>query len=409
MRIDKPASQYDLVVVGGGLVGASFTAGLSRICGGSLSILVVEAVAADLTPDLQPSFDARCTAISFGSSQIFDRIGIWKDVQATAAAIEEIQVSDRGHLGSANIRSSEFNYPALGYVVENRKLGQVLNSSLSESKDVDLLSPARITRLKPTPKGMQLQLEFDDTESEVDCSLVVLSDGGRSPICSQLGITQKKKSYEQCGIIANIAFEKAHKNIAFERFTESGPLAVLPLPELDGENRASLVWTVHQNEANEFAELSDVELLDRLQDRFGNRLGKITHIGERTVYPLSLSVAAEQARPGIVLLGNVAHNLHPVAGQGLNLALRDAEALIAQIHQSLISEGKDSIGTMSCLQKYIEGQSKDQDQIILFTDQVTKLFSNSNSAMSLLRKFGLLTIDLIPSLRRAFSEQAMGL
>ena len=166
---------------------------------------------------------------------------------------------------------------------------------------------------------MQLDLNHGDTETRVDTSLIVLADGGKSPVCEQLGIAQSVERYDQHALIANIVFEKQHQHVAFERFTDTGPLAVLPLESVDGKNRGSLVWTLSVEQAAQYRELNEEELLSLLQERFGYKLGKILEIGETFVYPLSLCIAKEQVRPSLALLGNVAHTLHPVAGQGLNL------------------------------------------------------------------------------------------
>jgi 2-octaprenyl-6-methoxyphenol hydroxylase len=254
---------------------------------------------------------------------------------------------------------------------------------------------------------MRLQVVSGEKESSIDTSLLVLADGGRSPICQQLGIKQSIQSYDQYALISNIVFEKPHNNIAFERFTDTGPLAVLPLRPIDGKNRGSLVWTLTESQAIEYKEINEEKLLQELQERFGYRLGAIQAIGERFVYPLRLSLAKEQVRPGIVLLGNVAHTIHPVAGQGLNLALRDVMALVDVL--SGAHEQGLSPGAMSVLLDYVEQQRSDQALTTHATDVITRLFSNNNEAKIWFRKFGLLAIDMLPKVRRSFAEHAMGL
>lgn len=213
--------------------------------------------------------------------------------------------------------------------------------------------------------------------------------------------------YEQTALIANIAFSDPHGHVAYERFTDSGPLAVLPLASFEGENRGALVWTVPSAEASQVLALPDAAFLHALQERFGQRLGQFTRVGTRALYPLSLSVAKEQVRPGLVLLGNVAHSLHPVAGQGLNLALRDAEALSLSLSQAR----RDGLplGAMSVLQCYQERQGRDQALTIYFSHNMTRLFSSQHPALVWARKCGLFSIDLVPPLKRGFARQAMGL
>lgn len=390
------------------MVGASFCCALEEALGeNSLSILLIEAIPPNASSAKQSSFDARSTALSFGTRKFFESIDLWQELGDAVSAIREIQVSDRGRLGSVEINADEQNVEALGYVVENKLLGKVLNVKLNESDKINLLCPALVSSVKATEKGMQLSLKHGDVVSIVDASLVVLADGGKSPVCEQLGIAQSVERYDQHALIANIVLEKPHQHIAFERFTDTGPLAVLPLQSIDGKNRGSLVWTLSVEQAAQYSELNEEELLPLLQERFGYKLGKILEIGETFVYPLSLSIAKEQVRPGLALLGNVAHTLHPVAGQGLNLALRDARALV----DVLISAREHglALGEMNVLLEYVAGQQADQAITTQFTHNITKLFSSNNEAKIWLRKFGLVAIELLPSVRRSLAERAMGL
>jgi 2-octaprenyl-6-methoxyphenol hydroxylase len=254
---------------------------------------------------------------------------------------------------------------------------------------------------------MSLEIAGAAGNVTVEASLVVLADGGKSPICSQLGIERKVEQYKQHALIANIAFERPHCNIAYERFTDTGPIAVLPLQSMDNQNRGSLVWTLTEQQVGTVMAMDEAELLTTLQERFGARLGELLNIGEKFCYPLSLSVAKEQIRPGLVLLGNVAHTLHPVAGQGLNLALRDTEVLVDCLRQAHVAN--HCLGKMDVLQSYVDRQQFDQDKVIAFSDSISRLFSSNNNAKVWARKIGLLSIELVPTLKRGFAEQAMGL
>lgn len=408
MQISNPDKFYDLVVVGAGMVGASFCCALENLLRESpISVLVIEAIAPNNGLAKQSSFDARSTALSFGSRKIFEEFAVWQELGAAVSAIDEIQVSDRGRLGAVSLSAQEQKVDALGYVVENKRLGEVLNARLLGSDKINLLSPAAVSSIKATEGGMQLRLQHGDSDAIVDTSLVVLADGGKSPVCGQLGISQSIERYDQHALIANIVFEKPHNNIAYERFTDTGPLAILPLQAIDGTNRGSLVWTLSVEQAAEFREMNEEQLLSLLQERFGFKLGKITNIGERFVYPLSLSLAKEQVRPGLALLGNVAHTLHPVAGQGLNLALRDARVLVDVLGKAMQQEA--ALGDMSMLSEYVARQEADQALTTQFTHNITKLFSSNNDAKVWLRKFGLLAIELSPRVRHSLAERAMGL
>jgi len=408
MQISNPDKFYDLVVVGAGMVGASFCCALENLLRESpISVLVIEAIAPNNGLAKQSSFDARSTALSFGSRKIFEEFAVWQELGAAVSAIDEIQVSDRGRLGAVSLSAQEQKVDALGYVVENKRLGEVLNARLLGSDKINLLSPAAVSSIKATEGGMQLRLQHGDSDAIVDTSLVVLADGGKSPVCEQLGISQSIERYDQHALIANIVFEKPHNNIAYERFTDTGPLAILPLQAIDGTNRGSLVWTLSVEQAAEFREMYEEQLLSLLQERFGFKLGKITNIGERFVYPLSLSLAKEQVRPGLALLGNVAHTLHPVAGQGLNLALRDARVLVDVLGKAM-QQGA-ALGDMSMLSEYVARQEADQALTTQFTHNITKLFSSNNDAKVWLRKFGLLAVELSPRVRHSLAERAMGL
>ncbi len=406
MRVETAQAHYDVVIVGGGLVGASFACMLaSQLAGMPVKILVTEAIE---SLQASTSFDARTTALSYGSQQLYARLGLWEALAAYSTPIKKIHVSDRGHFGAARIDQAEMGVDALGYVAENQHLGVVLTQALKESKAIDYLCPAKITHMLPISEGMQLQLQSAEDEAQfISAGLVVLADGGKSSLSATAGIRQQVTDYEQSAIIANVAFSDEHHNIAYERFTDTGPLAVLPLQELQGENRGALIWTVSQVDASAMMALDDAQFLNALQARFGHRLGMFTKLGARACYPLRLSVANEQVRPGLVLLGNVAHSLHPVAGQGLNLALRDADVLAHTLSQAFAAG--EGLGSMCVLQQYMAQQSSDQLLTTRFSHYTTRLFSNKHPALVWARKFGLFSIDLVPVFKRSFARQAMGL
>ncbi len=410
MNAVTPEAHYDLAIIGGGLVGASLAVLLSARAGDrDLRILLVEASdmhgqapggtsAADL--------DVRTTALSAGSRDIYEQAGLWPSVAAQAAPIRRVHVSDRGRLGAVRLDAGELGVEALGHVVANRDLGRALHTALSDCPAVELLSPARVQSLQPCPQGMRLIMAGDPART-LQASLVVMADGGRSGLCEQLGIGFRESHYQQQALVTNVAFSRPHAGVAYERFTEQGPLAVLPLPSRDGEHRGALIWTLPQAEAPDIAETGDAQFLQALQQRFGNRLGFFRRAGTRSLFPLALRQAREQIRPGLVLLGNVAHTLHPVAGQGLNLALRDVQSLAETVVRA-VDAGR-SPGEMRVLEHYLESRRSDQALTITFSDYMTWLFASRRLRQVWARKFALMSIDLLPPVKTRFARQTMGL
>jgi 2-octaprenyl-6-methoxyphenol hydroxylase len=405
MNISQPQSHYDIIIIGGGMVGCSFASLLEQELGMSRSILVVDATTFD--SGQQPGFDDRSTALSWSSRLIFESAGLWREMAASLTAIKKVEISDQGRFGVATLDCAEMQTEALGYVAENRSMGRVLSDAVTSSSSISRLAPATVESIKPVARGMALTIAADGNSYELLADLVVLAEGGRSPICGQLGIQQTREDYGQQALISNVGFERHHDNIAYERFTESGPLAVLPLSPFAGSQRAALVWTVKQSELGRFQTMTDSQLLRHLQQAFGQRLGRFEAIGKRSFFPLILSLATEQARPGLVLLGNVAHTLHPVAGQGFNLALRDARELAMTLARGA-AQG-NWLGDLKLLQAYLTRREFDQRKSVGFTDNLTRLFSSKSESRVLLRKSGLLSIDLLPPLRKQFTRQAMGL
>lgn len=384
-----------LAIIGGGLVGASLALALQAGAKArGWQIALVEPFAPG--DSYQPSYDARSTALSYGSRQLYERLGVWPAISQRAEAITQIHVSDRGRFGAARLSAEDEGVPALGYVVENAWLGHCLWQAL----DADVVSwrcPAEVSRLEALDDGYRLTL---NDESVLDCDLAVLADGGRSSLREQLGIAVRITPYGQTALIANVSTADAHQGQAFERFTDEGPMAMLPL----SDSRSALVWTRPGNDAERLLGLDDKTFLAELQNAFGYRLGALRQVGGRHVYPLALSEAQEQVRPHLVLLGNAAHSLHPVAGQGFNLSLRDTLALADCLLASPAAPGD-----FATLQRYRQSQQQDQALTVGFSDQVTRLFGRGESLLVAGRTLGLLGLDLLPPAKRWFARQAMGL
>jgi 2-octaprenyl-6-methoxyphenol hydroxylase len=402
------AGRYDVIIVGAGMVGASLACALTRPASATQavpSVLLVEAAPISLDgPPRQPGFDTRSTVLSASSRDALERLGLWSALAPFAEPITQILVSDQGHFGSVRMSAQEAKVAALGYVAENSALGQSFNQALLHSDRFTLRAGTRVRDLKPVPGGMQLLLEGSD--EVLSAALVVLAEGGRSGLAARLGIEQREVPYGQSAIIANIACTLPHEGRAWERFTPKGPLALLPLPDFDGEHRCALVWTHPAGEADAVLALPDAEFLARLQADFGHMLGTLKKVGKRARFPLSLTVADEQVRPALALLGNVAHTLHPVAGQGFNLALRDALTLAQQVRAALAMGV--SPGSMPVLLRYQQGIASDQELTIGLSHHLVALFSSSTPGLGLVRQFGMAALDHLAPLRHLLARQAMG-
>ncbi|WP_271271921.1 2-octaprenyl-6-methoxyphenyl hydroxylase [Aliamphritea hakodatensis] len=405
-------SHYDIVIVGGGMVGASLAAALiqaSQTLGLKIAIIEAHALPESAVEGYQPSYDARSTALAYGSRVIYERMGLWDTLQTHLAAISDIHVSDQGRFGMTRLHAADENVPALGYVVENRWLGQVLLNRLQadDVTNIEFICPATVTDIQPAAENMQLQLEHAGESTQLTAELVVMADGGRSPLRQKMGIGYQQQDYQQHAIVTNLTPGQPHNGMAYERFTRNGPMALLPLEDQNGEPRVALVWTVPSEQLDETLALSDEDFMARLHDTFGYRLGYFQRVGERHHYPLKLTFAEEQVRSGLVLLGNAAHALHPIAGQGYNLALRGAVRLAEYIIQT--KQQGQALGQLADLQAFQEQVRGDQQKTVGFSDQTMKLFSNNQPLLALGRSAGLQVMDTCPLLKTVFARSAMGL
>ena len=405
------SSYRDIVIAGGGMVGVSLALQLGELLPASVSICLVEGFPfpdslAGAPPQYHPSFDARSTALSYSTRLIYEQMGVWADLEKWLCPIESIHVSNRGHFGSTLMRAGEYNWPALGYVVENAWLGSALIQCLYRQDRVEVISPAKVLQATPGERGVALAVDGFD-EAQIDTGLLLVADGANSGLRQQLGVAVEEKPYRQHALIANIAFAKGHGNCAFERFTDKGPIAFLPLlPTANGEQRSALVWTLTADRADELSHCPEQDFLGALQDRFGYRLGKLKQVGERHTYPLALVQAAEQVRKNVVVMGNAAHALHPVAGQGYNLAMRDVAALGQELAKA--QAAGVPLGDLSVLQRYCDGQRGDQARTVGASDMLPSLFMHPDPVLGLARDMGLAGLDIFPALKRELVRHAAG-
>ncbi len=392
------SSTRDLVIVGGGMVGASLALSLS---GTGMRISLIEAAVP--ATDSQAAFDDRAIALAYGTRRIFDTLGLWDGIAADAEPIARIHVSDRGQFGFTHLSAAEENVPALGYVITARALGRHLWSALAQCDDVEVLAPCRLQGFTITDAVVSLDLDCEGQSRNLQASLLVAADGNRSAIREQLGVPVRRWDYGQSAVVTNVATTKPHNGVAFERFTRAGPMALLPM----AGKRSAMVWTVDNDELDQVLSLDDAAFLRAAQERFGYRLGRFTRVGKRQSYPLGLIRALESTRPRVAIIGNAAHTLHPIAGQGFNLGIRDVAAL-AEVLLDAQREGLDP-GADAVLARYAEWREGDQRLVSLATDGLARLFSNPLPLFSVGRNLGMLALDLVPGLKHGLARAAMGL
>lgn len=396
-------AHVDIAIVGGGMVGISLAAMLAKSQPTRrVALIDAQSLMPTSTELYQPSFDARSTALSDGSVTLLRELGLWPALSAHVTPITQVHVSDRGHFLGALIDAQAHQQDAVGCVVENAWLGRVLLQHVCTLANLICIAPADVTRLVPGETGYSLLVGGETLTAD----LVVVADGVDSHLRKQLGIDVTQRDYHQTAIVTNVEFSESHNGVAFERFTDEGPLALLPLGESANARRSALIWTLPTARADALLSASDADFLAELQRRFGFRVGRFTRVGKRVNYPLSLIVANEQVRSSLVLLGNAAHFLHPVAGQGFNLALRDCAALVETLNES--SSAHQRLGQITELQRYIHKQALDQQLTIGFSDQLVRLFSNSSLPLIALRHLGLLSLELMPVVKAQFAAQTMG-
>ncbi|MFA0132333.1 2-octaprenyl-6-methoxyphenyl hydroxylase [Vibrio splendidus] len=388
-------AQYDVVIAGGAMAGATLALALNHLSQGSLSIAVVEPY--QVVHQAHPGFDSRSIALSYGTVQILDSLHLWQSIAPVATPIKDIHVSDRGHAGMTDIYSEELAVDALGYVVELADVGRIYQQKLESEAAITMLCPEFVSKVEREELQTTIELTSGQT---ITTKLLVAADGAISTCCQQLNISLSEHDFEQVAVIANIVASEPHQGRAFERFTHHGPVALLPM----SDNRLSLVWCLSPEQAQKVMTLNDNEFLEQLQNDFGWRLGRLEKVGKRASYPLILRHRQQNISHRFAIIGNAAQTLHPIAGQGFNLGIRDVASLAEELCTQL-----DDVGRYNGLVNFRKRREQDRDTTITLTSSLVHLFSNDFLTARIGRNLGLAVIDNLPPLKGPLLRHTLGL
>ncbi|PJE87538.1 2-octaprenyl-6-methoxyphenyl hydroxylase [Yersinia mollaretii] len=383
-----------VIIVGGGMAGATLALAISSLTQGRVPVALVEAQQPDNRA--HPGFDARAIALAQGTCQQLDRIGIWSALADCATAIDHVHVSDSGHSGFVNLRAHDYRVPALGHVIELHDAGQRLFALLQKAPGVTLHCPATLVDVVRTAESARVTL---DNGQQLSAKLLVAADGSHSTLARACNIQWQQQDYQQIAVIANVTTSELPEGRAFERFTRHGPLALLPM----SQGRSSMVWCHAKQDRQQVDSWDDARFLAELQRAFGWRLGKMCHVGQRHSYPLQLLTASRHVSHRLALVGNAAQTLHPIAGQGFNLGLRDVMSLA----ETITSAGSDP-GDYGVLAQYQQRRRQDQQATIGVTDGLIRLFANRYGPLVVGRNLALMSMEYLPAVRDAFARRTLG-
>jgi 2-octaprenyl-6-methoxyphenol hydroxylase len=382
-----------IIIVGGGPVGATLALLLAKQ---GVNVTVLETRKAGAAHS-----ENRALALSYGSQRILHKLGLWSALAVDATAINSIHVSQKGSIGRTQLHAADYKQDALGYVLSYGALSAALDKAVSELDSshngaINYLFEARAESITHTATHASVSYTHGGASHHVQAALVVLADGGRS-LEQIAGLTRESKEYGHDALITKVRAELPHNNVAYERFTAHGPMALLP----NGERDFSLVWTGKKSYIEPMLHLSDADFLTQFHAQFGDRVGRFLSVEKRMSFALKLSqlkANSQQvsATPHLAVIGNAAQTMHPVAGQGFNVGLRDAESLA----QHIASASDASLGTAAMLGAYQASRKQDTKGGLLFTDFLVNLFSNDLVGISTLRGAGLGLLDIVPPLKQ---------
>ncbi|EJG1669102.1 2-octaprenyl-6-methoxyphenyl hydroxylase [Vibrio parahaemolyticus] len=387
--------QYEVVIAGGAMAGATLALAIEHLSQGALRVAVVEPFKAQ--SDQHPGFDSRSIALSYGTVNLLRHLELWSAIEPFSTPIEHIHVSDRSHAGMTDITKHDVGVEALGYVVELADVGRVYQELLTHSTAIDLYCPDSAKHITRTQENVTIELASGEL---LNAKLLVAADGAVSQCCQQIGLELSEHDFDQVAVIANIVTQEPHQGRAFERFTENGPVALLPM----SDNRMSLVWCLRPDEAQIVMELSESEFLERLQQDFGWRLGAMQKVGLRASYPLLLRHRKQNISHRFAIVGNAAQMLHPIAGQGFNLGIRD----VVTLAEELVKQGED-VGRYQGLIRFSQRREADRNETIWLTSSLVHIFSNDLLAMRIGRNTALAAMDNLSIFKQPLLRHTLGL
>lgn len=379
------------------MAGATLALAISHLTRGELPVTIVEGI--EPATRSHPGYDGRAIALSDGTCQQLAVINLWPALQRFATPITHVHVSDRGHASFVSLDAADYGIPALGNVVELHNVGQQLFALLKKAPGIRLCCPDKVTEVARTQQHVSVTLASGE---RLEAQLLVAADGSRSRVAAACGIQWETQDYHQVAVIANVSTQQPHGGRAFERFTEHGPLALLPM----SEGRSSLVWCHPIKDKEKVDSWSDRRFLDELQKAFGWRLGRFTQVGHRHSYPLQLQASLTHVSHRLAQVGNAAQTLHPIAGQGFNLGIRDVMSLAETVAAAW--RAGDDPGNYATLQRYQQRRQPDARATIGITDSLVRLFANRYTPLVVGRNLGLMAMDSLPPVRHLLAERTLG-
>lgn len=392
--------EFDLVIVGAGMVGSALAVFLRH---SNLKVALIESYQFNKN-NTETSFDDRNLVLSLASKNILQNQNLWQKIQTDITPIKKIHITEENRFGNVILDAKQLNLDALAFSLKAKDLGTLLHNELENSSNLKLICPAIVSTINQKNELVEIEFEAMGEKQKIKSHLLVLADGSNSNFREQIGFKTTQKNYHQHAIVSNVQAEINHNFTAYERFSSSGPFALLPRP---AANEFGMVFCVNSDEAEYYLNLAEKAFLKTANKRFGRRLGKFTRLGTRKAYPLKLVVAEQQYIKHIILLGNSSHTIHPNAAQGFNLGLRDVAVLAEQLTKAI--NRKQNINDSTLLDEYVRLRKQDQDNVIRFTDGIASLFYNDDVIKKSIRSLTMASIQHIPVLKHSLMIRATGL